>query len=85
MRAGNGAVIDHGGLCYRSATTNLGLPQDEEFPANARLIAAAPEMLEALRLCEDALSELARTDDGTPSISALLMIRAIIAKTRGRR
>jgi hypothetical protein len=27
--------------------TNLGLPEEEEFPANARLIAAAPDMLEA--------------------------------------
>jgi len=32
---------------------------------------AAPEMLEALELCVDVLSDLARLDDSTPSISAL--------------
>lgn len=51
--------------------------------ANSRLIAAAPEMLDALRLCEDALSDLARIDDGTPSVSALNMARDAIAKAEG--
>jgi hypothetical protein len=40
------------------------------------------EMLEALELCEEVLSDLARLDDGTPSISALNMIRAILAKAK---
>jgi hypothetical protein len=44
---------------------------------------AAMEMLEALRLCEDVLSELARLDDGTPSVSALNAARAAIAKAEG--
>ena len=48
--------------------------------ANARLMAAAPEMLEALELCEDVLSELSRLDDGTPSVSALNLARAAITK-----
>jgi hypothetical protein len=48
--------------------------------ANARLIAAAPEMFAALELCEDVLAELARLDDGTPSISALHAARAALAK-----
>lgn len=48
--------------------------------ANARLMALAPEMLEALELCEDVLADLARLDDGTPSISALHRVRAIMAK-----
>jgi hypothetical protein len=51
--------------------------------ADAFLIAAAPKMLEALRLCEDVLSELARLDDGTPSISALNMLRTAIADATG--
>lgn len=51
--------------------------------ANAQLIAAAPEMLAALQLCEDVLSDLARLDDGTPSISALHMARDAIAKAEG--
>lgn len=46
---------------------------------------AAAEMLEALRLCEDVLSELARLDDGTPSVSALNAVRAAIAKAEGGR
>jgi hypothetical protein len=41
---------------------------------------AAQEMLEALRLCEEVLSDLARLDDGTPSVSALNMARDAIAK-----
>jgi len=41
------------------------------------------ELLEALELCEEALSELARSDDGTPSISALHAARAAIAKAKG--
>ena len=44
---------------------------------------AAPDMLEALELCEDVLSELARSDDGTPSVSALNLARAAIAKAKG--
>lgn len=41
---------------------------------------AAQEMLEALRLCEEVLCDLARLDDGTPSVSALHMARTAIAK-----
>jgi hypothetical protein len=55
-------------------------PHDE---ANVRLIAAAPRMLEALHLCEDVLSDLARLDDGTPSVSALNMLRTVIAQATG--
>ena len=51
--------------------------------ANARLIAAAPKMLEALLLCEDVLSDLARLDDGTPSVSALNMARTAVAEATG--
>jgi hypothetical protein len=51
--------------------------------ANACLIAAAPKMLEALHLCEDVLSDLARLDDGTPSISALNMTRTAINEATG--
>jgi hypothetical protein len=44
---------------------------------------AAQDMLDALELCEDALSDLARIDDGTASISALNAARAAIAKAKG--
>jgi hypothetical protein len=48
-----------------------------------RLSGAARDMLEALRLCEDVLSDLARLDHGTPSISALSAARKAIAKATG--
>jgi hypothetical protein len=48
-----------------------------------RLCDAASAMLDALRLCEDVLSELSRLDDGTPSVSALNMARAAIAEATG--
>jgi hypothetical protein len=38
-------------------------------------------MYRTLLLCEDVLSELGRLDDGTPSISALIDIRAIRRET----
>jgi len=44
---------------------------------------AAPELLEAAILAEDVLSELARLDDGTPSISALNLLRNAIKKASG--
>jgi hypothetical protein len=47
-----------------------------------RLRLAAGEMLEALELCVDCLADLARLDDGTPSISALEQARAAIARAK---
>ena len=47
-----------------------------------RLRLASRDMLEALELCEEVLAERARLDDGTPSISALHLARAAIAKTK---
>jgi hypothetical protein len=38
------------------------------------------EMADALELCVDALETLARSDDGTPSISALFQARDALAK-----
>jgi hypothetical protein len=52
--------------------------------ANARLMALAPEMFDALEICEDALAELSRLDDGTCSTAALIAARAILAKARPR-
>jgi len=45
---------------------------------------AASDMLAALELCVDCLTDLARLDDGTPSISALDQARAAIAKAKGK-
>ncbi|HEU5375747.1 MAG TPA: hypothetical protein VFV38_09930 [Ktedonobacteraceae bacterium] len=44
---------------------------------HARLKALASKMYDTLLLCEDALTELGRTDDGTPSIQALIDIKVI--------
>ena len=43
----------------------------------------AADMFLALKLCEEVLSDLARLDDGTPSVSALNMTRAALAKASG--
>jgi hypothetical protein len=57
------------------AETYIELALDEET--------AAPQLHEALELCEDVLSDLARLDDGTPSISALNLARAALTKAKG--
>ncbi len=51
--------------------------------AERKLCDAAPAMLEALKLCEEVLRYFARTDDGTPSISALHMARDAISAAEG--
>jgi hypothetical protein len=55
----------------------------EQEKANAILIAAAPDLLHAAELAADALNDLARSDDGTCSISALHSLRAAIARATG--
>lgn len=52
--------------------------QDEAL----RLRLAAGDLFEALELCVDCLATLARTDDGTPSVSALAQARAAIARVK---
>ena len=49
----------------------------EAGKGRTKLEELAPRMYKTLLLCEDVLSELGRLDDGTPSISALIDIRAI--------
>jgi len=59
---------------------------DQQEKRGQELVAlanAAPGLLEAAILAEDVLSEIARLDDGTPSISALGLLRAAIAKVKG--
>jgi hypothetical protein len=41
-------------------------------------------MFEALELCEDALADLSRLDDGTCSTSALFAAREVLEKARLR-
>jgi len=56
----------------------VALWQDDDL----RVRLAAGDMLEALELCVDCLADLARLDDGTPSISALDRARAAIARAK---
>ena len=57
----------------------------DTIEANARLIAAAPDLLEAARLLNQALFEDGRQIDlGDPVQSAIQSIRAAIAKAEGR-
>jgi hypothetical protein len=66
-------------IALRDADGNqVALWQDDEL----RLRLAAGDMLEALELCVDCLTDLARLDDGTPSISALNQARAAIARAK---
>lgn len=53
---------------------------EQEIRANARLIAAAPEMLDALLVARDQIREFLPTALG----EALTTIEAAIAKARGR-
>lgn len=64
---------------------------DDEFSgeswANARLIAAAPELLEALRIAEEALNHIRCTSRTVPwdqTGPAVQKARAAIAKAEGR-
>ena len=56
-----------------------------ENEANARLIAAAPDMLTALREVEDFLDDRSDVDDGIPNdaMRHLVEVRAAIAKAEG--
>lgn len=68
------SIFDEGG-------DEVALWQDDDL----RMRHAAEDMLEALELCVDCLAELARDDDGMPSVSALLQARAAIARAKGDR
>lgn len=64
---------------------NLGTVPDEEGEANARLIAAAPDMYEALKVAEIASEELCQGQDPANECwNTLRMIRAALAKAEGK-
>jgi hypothetical protein len=65
--------------------------RDDRGMANARLIAAAPDLLEMLQRCAELLddySDIRDGDDGTPrpnrAMSLLQDVEAVIAKAEGR-
>lgn len=72
--ATQGSGIGHSGLLV----AYLGR-QGERTPANARLIAEAPALLEALKACADWLARSARIDDREQAEDA----RAVIARATG--
>jgi hypothetical protein len=59
----------------------VGTKSAQEHEANARLIAAAPEMLEVLELLESRWDEIVADDVSVTG--SIHMIRAAIAKARG--
>jgi hypothetical protein len=61
-----------------AAGDEAALWQEEDL----RLRLAAGDLFDALELCVDCLAELSRTDDGTPSVSALAQARAAIARVK---
>jgi hypothetical protein len=51
-----------------------------DFEIAASFGSDTPKLSPVLGLCENALADLARLDDGTPSVAALHAVRAAIAK-----
>jgi hypothetical protein len=65
------------------AKTDMARPKEENL-ANARLIAAAPDMLKALKLCKHQIQEIASQAGHDPGVyKAYTMVEDAIAKAEG--
>lgn len=71
-------VLDEDGRVIADMCDSCGVEDCEEAEANARLIAAAPDLLEALRDLHDACAHWEDQDD-----PVLVRARAAIAKAGG--
>ncbi len=74
-------IFSKDGFGYR-AKTICRMPIDIDRD-NARLISAAPELLEALELCESVLADYADRHHGGPKFDAAYAARAAINKAKG--
>lgn len=71
---------------YRAIVDNEGYTVCSPSPmgqANARLIAAAPDLLAALKAFDDAFSHYCEGDPDSDEVSALYQAREAIAKATG--
>jgi hypothetical protein len=78
-----------GGITDVTRWASISLPSSPEGQANARLIAAAPEMLEALKAYDAAMTSCWGSPDDLPSghpdaARCWPMARAAIARAEGR-
>jgi hypothetical protein len=73
-------VYDEAGLLIAGGIWGLGPGEDS---ANARLIAAAPELLEALEALVEAVQPLPGTSLETYFVAPVTMANAALAKARG--
>lgn len=76
--AGHIATVDHNGSVIEIWSETW--PKLEDAPANARLIAAAPELLEAAQAAMNCIGELPPTQ---ARIEVALMLTGAIAKAKG--
>jgi hypothetical protein len=67
-------------VCTLGKTITQIYRNDEHAEADARLIAAAPELLEALKAAEQCIGELSPTQ---ARVEAMQMLQAAIAKATG--
>lgn len=74
-------------ICWTADTYNEdedeGEATDEDL-SNARLIAAAPELLEALEAAKGTIEYLLSNDDNGPAYNCLELISSAISKAEGR-
>ena len=80
------AINSEGGVLIARALgyPNSGyFPSDDEAAANARLIAAAPELLEALEALRDNVGTCICYDESAREFNAWEMAKAAIAKAKG--